>query len=213
MADINLKISTAGLDTGPFTITTNTGSVLATSVSRADLLSGVDIAGIDDETTSITVTSTGECTNFKTLAVDFSGGGGGEEECKNVRFTFDEEFSSCYNWTFAVNGGVGSAIFTYVTCGETASTQIELTDNQIAIECVEMSGVDSPTFTGNGYMSQGAVCFEYTDTVINYINCDGSAGSVTLNQSTPEVTRCIQIASLNVPDNINFEILGNCNEI
>lgn len=212
MADINLKISSAGLDTGPFTITTNTGTVLASGITRAQLLAGIDIVGIDDATTSIKVKSNGDCTNEKTLAVDFSGGGGGDE-CKNVRFSFDTASSSCYNYTFAIQGGVGTASFSYTPCGELVPTEVTLTDNQVHFDCVELSGVDQPNFSGNGYMTQGATCFEYTDTTINYINCDGSQGSDTLNQSVPEVTRCVQIASLNVPDNIIAETLGNCNEI
>jgi hypothetical protein len=139
-----------------------------------------------------------------------SGGGGGSEECKTVRLSFDTATSSCYNWTFAIEGGVGSAFFTYVSCGAMESTTIGLTDNQVAIECVEMSGVDQPTFTGQGYMTQGGSCFEYIETEISYLNCDGSAGSVLLNEFNPEATRCVQVDSLNLPNWIKLEILGNC---
>lgn len=213
MANIELKLSSAGIDAGPFTITNNLGDVLATDVTKEELIAGYNIEGVSDDSTSITITSSGLCTNSKTLVVDFSNGngnGGGGDECANIRFSYDEEATSCRNYTFSINGGIGQAIFTYTPCSSTESTNITLTDNQVDFVCVELSGVDAPTFSGNGFMTEGGSCFEYVEAVITFINCDGTEGSFTMNEYNPEFTRCIKLSSLNVPDFIKTENFGTC---
>ena len=65
-----LTIDSAGADTGTFTITTNTGAVLATGVTRAQLLAGVLITYDEDTTTKIIVTDNGVCGGSVSLDIE-----------------------------------------------------------------------------------------------------------------------------------------------
>jgi hypothetical protein len=61
-----LTLTTAGVDSGPFDLYSNTDGYLAafeTGVSRAALLAGYSSALVPNFTTIVRVQSTGDCTN------------------------------------------------------------------------------------------------------------------------------------------------------
>jgi hypothetical protein len=61
--EVLLTLNTpAGADLGPFNLTANVGSVVPSTGTRVELLAGLTVA-VDDSATSITITSTGNCTN------------------------------------------------------------------------------------------------------------------------------------------------------
>lgn len=208
MADINLKISSAGLDTGPFKVTDNLGNTLATGVTRQQLLDGIDITGIDDSVTLITVTSTGVCTNSKSLVVDFTGGGG-TPVCKNVRFYISG--SSCAQYSLTVSSGFGQARFAIHYCDNGEADTIVLNDNEYWNGCLR-SGSQAPVVTqGTGNISMLGTCTSGTATYpISFTLCDGTPSSVTLSNTLTEYTACIQSGSESFPEGITAQILGDC---
>jgi hypothetical protein len=65
---IVVKLTGAGTRTGPFNITDNLGNVLATNVSKSDLIDGYTVE-VGDTITKVTLTSTGKCKTFKELTI------------------------------------------------------------------------------------------------------------------------------------------------
>jgi hypothetical protein len=65
---IIIKLTSSGPSIGPFTISDEFGNVLATNVSKADLISGVSYS-VGDNVTMVTLESTGKCKNKKTFPV------------------------------------------------------------------------------------------------------------------------------------------------
>jgi hypothetical protein len=63
-----LTISSAGSDTGPFTIKDNNNNTIASNVSREDLLAGYSVT-YSDTATSLTVSSEGDCTGEVSVSV------------------------------------------------------------------------------------------------------------------------------------------------
>lgn len=63
-----IKLTSAGLNTGPFNLTSNVGTVIPSNATRDELLIGV-VAIVSDLSTQITITSTGTCINSITLPV------------------------------------------------------------------------------------------------------------------------------------------------
>lgn len=59
---VQVKIDTYGLDTGPFTITNNAGETIATGVTKIALANGITYT-MADTASEVTITSTGTCTN------------------------------------------------------------------------------------------------------------------------------------------------------
>jgi hypothetical protein len=57
-----------GADLGPFQLAANVGSITPTTATRTQMLEGI-ITTVSDNATSITVTSTGNCTNSITLPI------------------------------------------------------------------------------------------------------------------------------------------------
>lgn len=68
MKTITLKLTLGGRRIGPFTLTDNLGNIIATDVPKDSLINGVSYV-VDDGVTDIQVTSTGLCTNTKTVSV------------------------------------------------------------------------------------------------------------------------------------------------
>jgi len=60
--------SNIGADLGPFTLAANTGSISPTQATRQQLLDGLEVT-VDEAATSVTVTSTGVCTNSVELTI------------------------------------------------------------------------------------------------------------------------------------------------
>lgn len=54
--------SNIGADLGPFNLTANVGAVAPSTATRAQLIAGLDVT-VDDSATTLTITSTGACTN------------------------------------------------------------------------------------------------------------------------------------------------------
>lgn len=65
-----VKIDTYGLDTGPFNITNDAGETLGTGVTKIALANGISYAMADTATT-VTITSTGTCTNQVVLPIEY----------------------------------------------------------------------------------------------------------------------------------------------
>lgn len=63
-----VKINSAGLDTGPFTVTNDAGETLGTGVTKIALVNGVTYTMADSAST-VTLTSTGTCTNATTKPI------------------------------------------------------------------------------------------------------------------------------------------------
>ena len=65
---IIIKLTSSGPNVGPFTISDEFGNIIATDVSKADLISGVSYS-VSDDVTMVTIESTGKCKNKKTFPV------------------------------------------------------------------------------------------------------------------------------------------------
>lgn len=63
-----IKLTGAGTRTGPFTITDSLDNVLATGVSKSDLIDGYTVE-VDDAITKVKLISTGKCNTFKELTI------------------------------------------------------------------------------------------------------------------------------------------------
>lgn len=59
---VYVKLSTAGLDAGPFNITNDAGQTIATGVTKIALSNGIYYT-MSDNASLVTITSTGSCTN------------------------------------------------------------------------------------------------------------------------------------------------------
>jgi hypothetical protein len=68
MANYTLTYASLGAATGPFDITDQDGNVIASGVSKAELLAGYSLS-LGSSVTSIKVASTGACTNFETIVL------------------------------------------------------------------------------------------------------------------------------------------------
>jgi hypothetical protein len=68
MANYTLTYASLGASTGPFDITDQDGNVIASGVSKAELLAGKSLS-LGSSVTSIKVASTGQCTNFETIVL------------------------------------------------------------------------------------------------------------------------------------------------
>jgi len=65
---IIIKLTSSGPTAGPFTISTEYGTILATDVTRDELIQGVSYV-VDDNVIMVTVESTGKCKNKKTFPI------------------------------------------------------------------------------------------------------------------------------------------------
>lgn len=208
MADINLKITSAGLDTGPFTIKDNLNNTLMTGVTRAQLLAGVDILGVDNSVTSITVTSSGTCNVSKSVAVDFTGGGGGGTTCKNVRFSISGTGCKLYN--LSINGSTGTATFFWTDCTTGQQESMQLNDTERSNVCVKTSA-GAPNFTGNGFVSEGGTCSGTATYNISYTDCGGLQKTIVLSEDgVTQHTACIVEGSQAFPTGVTFTVLADC---
>ena len=68
MKTINLKITAASPNSGPFNIKDDRGNVLANDVSLSSLISGV-VYEVDDAVSVVTLISTGDCEWSKNFSV------------------------------------------------------------------------------------------------------------------------------------------------
>lgn len=60
--------SNIGADLGPFNLTANAGSVAPNTATRTQLINGLNVT-VDNSATTLTVTSTGNCTNALTMNI------------------------------------------------------------------------------------------------------------------------------------------------
>ena len=60
--------SSIGADLGPFNLTANAGSVIPSTATRTQLTNGLNVTASNSATT-LTVTSTGNCTNALTMTI------------------------------------------------------------------------------------------------------------------------------------------------
>ena len=65
---IIIKLTSSGPTAGPFTISDEFGNIIATNVSKDNLISGVSYS-VDDAVTMVTIESTGKCKNKKTFPI------------------------------------------------------------------------------------------------------------------------------------------------
>lgn len=68
--DVVITLSSAGANTGPFTITDNGNNTLATGVTRAQLLAGYRLY-INSAYPNLTATSTGSCTTSRSVSYNY----------------------------------------------------------------------------------------------------------------------------------------------
>lgn len=82
-----VKLSVVGASAGPFKITDDLGNTLASNLTRAQILAGVQVY-VDDAARSLTVTSTGSyCSNYVSLDYTPEGGGGETSDVFSVMVT------------------------------------------------------------------------------------------------------------------------------
>lgn len=118
-----ITLTLAGTDTGPFDIYSDAddfSAILATGVSRNDLLAGYSLAGVPDTATIIRAQSTGTCTNF--LDIYLSGGITTTTSSTSTTSTTTTPAIECLTGdtsAIASCGGGESSLFT-VTAGNTA---------------------------------------------------------------------------------------------
>lgn len=65
---VTISASSIGGNAGPFTITDNLSNTVATNISRATILAGY-VATVNDSATSLTLTSSGTCTNQTVILI------------------------------------------------------------------------------------------------------------------------------------------------
>ena len=65
---IVIKLKSSGPSAGPFTITDDYGNVIATNVSKDELIAGVSYS-VGDNVTTLTLSSTGTCKTIKTFPI------------------------------------------------------------------------------------------------------------------------------------------------
>lgn len=210
MPDITLTISSAGLDTGPFTITDNLGNTLATGVTRAELLAGYPLYNVDSAVTLINVTSTGVCQTAASVTVNFGGGGGGVT-CSFVRFYITPSQTGCRIYQLSVQEGGGQASFDTVACGLTTHQTVTLNEGEYFDGCFAEPPIVT---TGFGNVVRAGSCGTGGGSgntyLVNFVYCDGSAGVVSLSNLLTEYTVCIQNGSGVYPAAVSMEVVGPC---
>ena len=68
MKTVFIKLTKSSLRSGPFNITNEFGGVIATDISRNELIAGVSYS-VDNNVTLITIVSTGKCNTIKTFPI------------------------------------------------------------------------------------------------------------------------------------------------
>lgn len=132
--NVLITLTTAGVDTGPFNLYSNTDSyttAFQTSVAKSLLVAGYTSTVVPAGTTTIRVTSTGTCTNYVDLVI--SGGGttttttstsstssttstSTSTSTSTTSTTTTNVFISCQEWR---NDTAEEATITYTPCGST----------------------------------------------------------------------------------------------
>ncbi len=67
--DIVISAATIGGNAGPFTITDSLSNTLASGVTRSQILAGYTVLGVNNSATSVTLTSSGTCTNATVIPI------------------------------------------------------------------------------------------------------------------------------------------------
>lgn len=104
-----IKATSIGTKAGPFDITDNNGNVIASGVTRDQILAGFEVS-IDDSTTSVTLTSTGECVTSNTIPVE---GTVTNPLSISVSSKTDETSNDGNDGGVTVTGAGGTAPYTY----------------------------------------------------------------------------------------------------
>ena len=132
--NVLITLTTAGVDTGPFNLYSNTDSyttAFQTNVAKSLLVAGYTSTVVPAGTTTIRVTSTGTCTNYVDLVI--SGGGTTTTTTTpsptptttttttttaspTTTTTTTNVFISCQEWR---NDTAEEATITYTPCGST----------------------------------------------------------------------------------------------
>ena len=117
--------SDIGSDLGPFNLTANAGSVVPSTATRTQLINGLDVT-VSNSATTLTATSTGDCTNGVTMNIS------GIPVEEGVTIPWRHE---------VLNGdltGTSTLTITYTPAG--ATTPITLTDTTLAGQSVTNTG-------------------------------------------------------------------------
>lgn len=92
---ITIKLTKAGPNAGPFTITTEYGDVIAVDVSKKTLIRGISYI-VDNNVKMLTLTSTGKCNTIRTFSLEtFS-------QTQFVDSTFTQSVTACL-WRHLTN--------------------------------------------------------------------------------------------------------------
>lgn len=67
--DIVISAASIGGNAGPFTITDDLANTLASGVTRNQILAGYTVLGVNNSATSVTLTSSGTCTNATVIPI------------------------------------------------------------------------------------------------------------------------------------------------
>jgi hypothetical protein len=67
--DIVISATSIGGNAGPFTITDSLSNTLASGITRSQILAGYTVLGVNNAATSITLTSSGTCTNATVIPI------------------------------------------------------------------------------------------------------------------------------------------------
>lgn len=178
-----ITISSAGADTGTFTIISDNGSTLATGVTRQQLLDGYSISYEENTTTLITVIDNGDCAG--TVDIDLVPP---PDLCKSVTYAIDASGSTCYYYLLTSTSETGT-VFRWFECGSADSAEIQVFQGAPQTVC---SRIDPLIIQGTGSFSKGVNCIgPFFSATMNYKNCQKVNQSVTLNENNTSFTTCM----------------------
>lgn len=199
-----ISISSAGADTGTFTIISDNGTTLATGVTRQQLLEGYSISYEENTTTLITVIDNGDCAG--TVDIDVVPP---PDLCKTVKYEIDASGSTCSTYTLTCTAGA-STVFRFFECGSVDSFEVEVFQGTPQNVC---SRIDPVVITGTGSFSKGVKCIgPYFTATLNYKDCNKVNQSVTLNQNNLSFETCMLNNSWDAPPSgVIITVGGICN--
>jgi len=159
---VYIQLTIAGANVGPFNLYSNLDLVtpFASAVSRAILLGGADY-NVTNGTTSITVVSTGVCTNNIVLSISTtttststtSSSTTSSTTSNSTTTTTTIDPTTCYSY-YCVNIGQVDENLYWDDCGTGAGTEYTMTPGQTLTICARVNSVTGENFT----IEQGDLC-------------------------------------------------------
>lgn len=176
--------SNIGADLGPFNLTANVGAVAPSTATRAQLIAGLDVT-VDDSATTLTITSTGACTDSITRNIS------GIPVEEGVPISWVHQSNN------ATSDGTSRLTITYTPAGTT--TTITLTDE---------TPVGATTYTNGGSISAKVG----TDVVVQIQNF-GPCPTSTFLELSPQASESVTEPTSSLGGTYSNVQLGTTREI